>query len=383
MIMSFAKILITGNSQINIQDISKKLLEYEQNWGTITCCNNSASISEFEKCDLIIIDSIEKTELIIDVISQIKHSLKNWDTSILVCLHENNPKNIIQILEAGALDFLIKPFSSIELFARVRTGLILSSSVDKANKQTKQISAKENHFEELLNNILPLEIITEISTLGYSKPKKYKNASVLFVDLVDFTKKVKSLSEKIIFNELSEIFSTFDKIIRTNHCTRIKTMGDGYLAVSGIPNFNNNHAVDLLNAAVEMQNFILQRNKANAITWEIKVGINSGEVIGGILGKNRFPFDVFGDTVNGAARMETMCAPNQINVTRSTYLLTRHKFTFIERLSTRIKGMGIQHMYYLKSPVDFPLINLEDRNTNNSSVKINTTQHNTQNSSCG
>jgi class 3 adenylate cyclase len=370
--MCFAKILITGNSRSNIQDINKKLVEYEHDWETITWCSNDMNISNFEKCNLIIIDSTEKTEQIIYLICQIKNSLKNWDTPILVCLHKNDPKNIIQILEAGALDFLINPFSSIELFARVRTGLILASSIEKANKQTKKINAEEHRFASLLNDILPPEITSEIETTGYSKPRKYKDASVLFADLADFTKKSKKLSQKIIFEELSEIFSTFDKIIRTNHCTRIKTMGDGYLAVSGIPSINANHAVDLLNAAVEMQNYISQRNKVNSITWEIKIGINSGEVIGGVLGKKNFLFDVFGDTVNGAARMETMCAPNQINVARNTYLHTRHKYTFIERLSTKIKGMGIQHMYYLKSRIEFSLLNLKSRSTNISLVNTHT-----------
>ncbi len=348
--MNTANILIIGNDICNLELLKHQLLEFDEEWVVITriYSNCKVELSSVHH-DLVIIDFDGSPQNLLEKIKLIKQSNKNYNTPVLVSFLETNAKLIKSMLEAGALDFIEKPFKPIELFARVRTALILSSTIEKLNKQAHIISENQNRLSEILSGLLPKEIIEELTVSGESKPKKYREASVLFADLVDFTKKSTSLSPKILIDELSQIFSTFDAIIQKNGCTRIKTMGDGYLAVSGIPTPNKEHASNLIKVAIDMRDYLMNRNLTNQVQWDVKVGINSGEVIGSVLGINNFLFDVFGDAVNTASRMEKTCAPNQINIGMSTYLSTRDKFRYIERLPNDVKGLGIKSMYYLKS----------------------------------
>ncbi len=351
--MDTVKILAVGNDKINLQIIKGRLLEFGEDWLIFNMnCNDAYKEVEKSKYNLIIIDCENPTQSLINKISTLKYSKKNFNTPIIVCIQDSTPEDIENILQNGALDFIKKPFKSIELFARVRTALTLSSTIEKLDRQIHIINEGQNRMEEMLNGLIPTEIINEITQYGTSKPKKYREASVLFVDLVDFTKKSSRLSPKIIIDELSDIFSEFDKIVKRNNCTRIKTIGDGYLAVSGIPTPSRKHAINMIKTAIDMREYIFQRNLINNVKWDLKIGINSGEVIGSVLGKNNYLFDVFGHTVNEAARLENLCDPNQINVSRFSYLLVRNTYTFIERLPHDVKGIGKRRMYYLKSTDD-------------------------------
>lgn len=350
--MNTIKILIIEDNYINTQIIKNLLLEFNEDWLIFhKLCNEAINELNKTQYNIIIIDSIKTSVEVCNKIRSFKESKKNCDTPILVCIQNSNCSHIKEIIEAGALDFLPRPFKSIELFARVRAALTLSNAIEKLNKQALLINNSHYRIEEVLNGLLPTEIIDELTITGESKPKKYREASVLFIDLVDFTKKSTILSPRIIIDELTDIFSSYDHIMKKNNCIRIKTMGDGYLAVSGIPKPNKDHPINMINAAIEMRDYLMQRNKISVVKWEAKIGINSGEVIGSVLGNNNFLFDVFGDTVNIAARMEKNCEPNQINIAKNTYLHTRHKYRFIERLPNDIKGLGIKKMYYLKSHI--------------------------------
>ena len=356
--MDTVKILAIGNDKINLQIIKSRLLEFGDDWLIFNMgCEDAHHAINKSKFDLCIIDCSETSEMLNQKISEIKNSTKNADTPILVSIQECSASDIEELLLNGALDFIKKPFKSIELFARVRTALTLSSTVAKLNRQNRVINESQEKIEEMIKGLMPSEIINEITRYGESKPKKYRDASVLFADLVDFTKKSRTLSPKVVIDELSEIFEEFDKIMKKNQCTRIKTMGDGYLAVSGIPTPNKDHAKNLIQAAIDMREFLKQRNLINKVKWDIKVGINSGEVIGSVLGKSNYLFDVFGDTVNEASRMENTCEPNQVNISQTTYLITRNSFRYIERLPAEVKGIGKKRMYYLKSSINPILLN--------------------------
>ncbi len=348
--MNTANILIIGNEICNLELLKHQLLEFDEEWLVSNKIYRNSKVElNSTHHDLVIIDFDGSPQNLLEKINLIKQSYKNFNTPILVSFIETNSKLIKAMLEAGALDFIEKPFKPIELFARVRTALILSSTIEKLNKQAHIINESQNRLNEILSGLLPKEIIEELTVSGESKPKKYREASVLFADLVDFTKKSTSLHPKILIDELTQIFSAFDVIVQKNGCTRIKTMGDGYLAVSGIPTPNKDHAKNMIQVGIDMREYLMFRNLNNPVQWDVKVGINSGEVIGSVLGINNFLFDVFGDTVNTAARMEKTCAPNQINIGMSTYLFTRDKFRYIERLPNDVKGLGIKSMYYLKS----------------------------------
>jgi class 3 adenylate cyclase len=143
------------------------------------------------------------------------------------------------------------------------------------------------------------------------------------------------------------MFTSFDIIMERNGCERIKTIGDAYFAVCGVPEKNPDHADNILKSAIEIKEYLKIRNKNSRQKWEIRIGIHTGDVIGGVVGIKKYVFDVFGDTVNTAARMEHHSEPGLINVSKTTHNILKYKYKFIERKPLEVKGKGLMKMYFL------------------------------------
>ena len=181
-------------------------------------------------------------------------------------------------------------------------------------------------------------------------PRRFRNVSVVMADLVDFTVKSQKMSPRRLLDELQTIFTAFDEITEKYKCTRIKTIGDAYMAVSGMWNQTENHALNAAKLADRMRQYIIEHNHKNKIDWKIRIGINSGDIIAGIPSRANLTYDIFGDTVNTAARMQTYSDPMQINISESTYQLLKDYYIIIKRISRKVKGKGALNMYYLHRP---------------------------------
>jgi len=144
------------------------------------------------------------------------------------------------------------------------------------------------------------------------------------------------------------MFTAFDDIMERNHCERIKTIGDAYLAVCGMPDKQENHAGFMAKSAMEICAYLDQRNQNSKIQWRIHIGLHSAKVVGGIVGVKKYIYDVFGDTINTTSRMESNSEPMRINVSETTYKLLSEKFTFTPREPMEIKGKGMMKMYFLE-----------------------------------
>ena len=209
------------------------------------------------------------------------------------------------------------------------------------------IEAEKARSEKLLLNILPLKIANELKEHGKTDPESYENVTVLFSDIVGFTEISGQIEPHALIAELNDIFTEFDRIIRKNSCERIKTIGDAYLCVCGIPESSEQHAFNILSSAVEMMNYINLRNKRTELQWPIRIGVHSGKVVAGVVGVEKYIYDVFGDTINTASRMESNSEPMKINVSSTTYELVKDKFEFAERGEMHVKGKGSIKMYFL------------------------------------
>jgi class 3 adenylate cyclase len=211
-------------------------------------------------------------------------------------------------------------------------------------EQNKKNQEKEKN---LLYKILPGPIVREIMESGQARPVRYEEVSVLFSDFKGFTNIVASIPARKLVDELNDIFHHFDDIIIAEGLEKIKTIGDGYLAVCGVPRKISSHAKKCVMASRKMLNYINERNREHAIKWEIRIGIHSGPVTAGVVGTNKFSYDIFGDTVNIASRIETAGKEGKINVSAYTYELIKDEFPGEYRGKIKTKGKGDLDMYFL------------------------------------
>ncbi len=359
------KILLVDDMSIIIDIIISHLNEMGQEFTYLKANNgrDACKLAVQSNPDLIIMDWEMPKMTGIDALSHLKKNEKTKDIPVIISSGFSDAKNVRQALETGAIDYIRKPIDPVELIARVRSVLALNTSI-KALKQ-KQIELENERLkvENILKGIIPEKVFNDIKITGESKPHRYKNSSVMFADLVGFTEKTCCMSPKRLINELNDIFSAFDKIIKKNKCTRIKTIGDAYLAVSGLPVENSNHAFNIVNAAIDFRNYIIKRNETHHTKWEITIGINSGDIIGSLIGYENYLFDIFGETVNAAARIESQCKPMDIALSNTTYHLIKNQFNFESKGFVELKGMKKTEIYNcISNIIDDPTLQTTEAN---------------------
>ncbi len=223
-----------------------------------------------------------------------------------------------------------------------KANVVISHARDSISKE-KQVS------EKLLLNILPEEVADELKEKGKVDAHLFDHVSVMFTDFVDFTLVGEKLSPQELVAELDTCFKAFDEIIDKYDIEKIKTVGDAYLAVSGLPLPNENHATDIIAAAIEICAFVKDRKeKLGDRTFNIRVGINSGSVVAGIVGMKKFAYDIWSDTVNIAARMEQSGMSGKINISEDTYELIKDRFECTYRGEIAAKNKGHLKMYFVE-----------------------------------
>jgi ligand-binding sensor domain-containing protein/class 3 adenylate cyclase len=222
---------------------------------------------------------------------------------------------------------------------------------EKVRLRTVQLSEEKDRSESLLLNILPQNVAEELKTKGRSEARMFQNVTVIFTDFVNFTGISETLSPDKLVSQLHECFTAFDEIIDRNGLEKIKTIGDAYLAVCGLPDADNQHTVKVVKAAREIMQFMDTKKKqlGDSIGLdEIRIGIHSGDVVAGIVGVKKFAYDIWGDTVNTAARMEQNGEKNKINVSGVTYELIKDQFTCTHRGKIPAKNKGEIDMYFVE-----------------------------------
>jgi PAS domain S-box-containing protein len=228
---------------------------------------------------------------------------------------------------------------------RYYSGII--RDITEKKKAELIILNEQKKSEQLLLNILPKQVADELKSKGKATAKRYKNVTILFTDFKDFTSMASTMSPTKLVNELNEIFSHFDEIVETFQIEKIKTIGDAYFAACGSPGKNVNHAFQCIEAAREMLRYLEDRNKKSDIKWEMRVGIHSGPVVAGVVGKKKYAYDLFGDTVNTANRMETNGEVGKLNISETTYELVKEKYQCLPRGQINVKGKGQLYMYFV------------------------------------
>ncbi|MBL4587555.1 MAG: tetratricopeptide repeat protein [Flavobacteriales bacterium] len=223
--------------------------------------------------------------------------------------------------------------------------------------QRNRIGKEKERSEELLLNILPTEVAEELKNKGHSDAQLIDQVTVLFTDFKGFTAMSEQLTPKELVQDLHECFSEFDRICEKYGIEKIKTIGDAYMAAGGLPSPNSTHPQDVVKAALEMAQ-VVEQDKAkkianNQLFFEMRVGIHTGSVVAGIVGVKKFAYDIWGDTVNTASRMESSGEVGKVNISQATYTLLKDDaaFSFTSRGKVEAKGKGEMEMYFVSQKV--------------------------------
>ena len=264
-------------------------------------------------------------------------------------LRKDSEIQLLELEQAKTSKFLL--IISLVFVSSLALSVVVLFSIQKRNNQklslaNELIATEKEKSEKLLLNILPSEIANELKNTGKSIPQSFDNVTIFLSDLINFTEVSTKLSPVQVIDELNELFCTFDNIMENHSCARIKTIGDAYMAVCGMPESNSDHATNIMNAALDIIKYIDKRNETNIIKWQIRIGVNSGKVVGGFVGIKKFIYDIFGDTINTAARLEQLSNPMQINISDSTYELIKDRFNFSSANSVLVKGKGMMNLYH-------------------------------------
>ena len=235
------------------------------------------------------------------------------------------------------------------LFSR-RASRRLKGQNRKIQAQNKEIEEERRKSDVLLRNILPDEVAEELKTRGYATPHNYESATVLFTDFVNFTSLSTKLTPKELIDELDTCFLAFDEICERHGLEKIKTIGDAYMCAGGLPIPNETHAGDAVGAALDMCAWMEKRNadNVNAVFRYMRVGIHTGPVVAGVIGKNKFAYDIWGDAVNLAARLEELGEPNRVNISAETAKAVKGSFEIIHRGEKEVHNKGLVNMYFVE-----------------------------------
>ena len=246
----------------------------------------------------------------------------------------------------------VKTLSAKTLQQEIEKQKLLENRKEELEKEvaqrTSELVIQKKKSDDLLRNILPEEVAEELKETGSTTAKHFDHVSVLFTDFVGFTKAGEKMTPQQLVNELHACFKAFDEIISKYNIEKIKTIGDAYLAVAGLPVSDEQHATNTIRAALEIQAFIAQRKmQLPDHAFNIRIGIHSGSVVAGIVGVKKFAYDIWGDTVNTAARMEQNSESGKVNISQSTFELIKDKFACTYRGQITAKNKGELNMYFV------------------------------------
>ncbi|MAZ04641.1 MAG: adenylate cyclase [Sneathiella sp.] len=224
---------------------------------------------------------------------------------------------------------------------------MIDSYSQMVERNTREIKREKEQVEKLLLNMMPRSVYEEFKTFGVVIPKLYDPVSVLMLDFVGFTQMAASADPAVTVSELNDIYSAFDRIGEQYGCERIKTMGDAYITVAGLPDPTPDHARAVANAAIRFIRYLERRNEGHPNQWRCRIGITSGPVVGSVVGIQKYVYDIFGPAVNLASRLQDLSESMEITTNGPIYDVLRDSFRFEYRGKQQVRGFDEQDIFQL------------------------------------
>lgn len=330
------RVLVVDDIDENLRVLSETLTHHGFHPLQAKTGERAIQIAGRAELDLVLLDIQMPGLNGFETIARLKADERTRDIPVIFISALSDVDDKVRGFRAGGVDYVSKPFREEEVIARVSAHIRLRRAM-------REIAAQRETADRLLRNVIPGPIADQLAATGSAPPQTFPDVTVLFSDIVDFTHHAGTLTPELLIAELNELFTTFDTIMSEEGCERIKTVGDAYLAVSGMHAADTGDApVRLVRAAIRMRDAVAARaaERRGALPWQLRIGVHTGDVVGGIVGTQKYLFDIFGDTVNIASRMESASSPMEITVSEVTRLRIAEEIACEERPPVDVKGKG-------------------------------------------
>lgn len=349
-----AKILIVDDLEQNVSLLEQMLSS--AGYASVASTRDPRAVCELHRrnhYDLILLDLQMPGMDGFQVMENLKEIEANGYLPVLVITAQ--PGHKLRALSAGAKDFVTKPFDLAEVLARVYNMLEIRLLHVESKRLYRQVLMEQKVAERLLRNVLPDAIVrrlkgrAEVASDSFTEmiADSFSEVTVLFADIVGFTRFSEGRGAEALVDVLNDIFTRFDGIADRHGLEKIKTIGDAYMAAAGLPVPVKDHAERAANMALDMMDVMERFCAQNPFELRIRIGISTGAAVAGVIGKRKFLYDLWGDVVNTASRMESHGVSGRIQVTESTRQRLGEPFVFEERGAIEVKGKGEMHTWFL------------------------------------
>jgi adenylate cyclase len=341
------RILVVDDTEANRDLLSRRLSRSGHLVDTAENGRSALQAAAKSGYDLILLDLMMPEMNGLEVLMRIKADPTLQHVPVMMISALDEIDSIITCIEAGAEDYIPKPFDPVLLGARIEASLERKRLRDREQAFLNQLKIEKSKTESLLFNILPETIIRRIRQGEVEIADRFTEATILFSDLVGFTGLANRCSASRIVEILNYLFSAFDALANRLKLEKIKTIGDAYMVAGGLPEENPRHAIAVAEMALGMLQIVQDTGRRFDEKLELRIGIHSGEVVAGLIGRHRSIYDVWGDTVNTASRLESSGLPNRIQISEATYRHLKESFICETRGPVEIKGKGVMLTYFL------------------------------------
>ena len=344
-----ARILVVDDNASN-RDLLFRRLSHDGHYVARADSGHRAlELLEVEEFDLILLDLLMPDLNGFQVLERLKADERWHDMPVIMISGLQETDSVIRCIEAGAEDYLSKPFNPVLLRARISAGLERKRWRDRERRYVERIELERQRHETLLRNILPGQIVTRLNNGEVVIADRVEEATILFADLVGFTAAASRVTPAILVSNLNRIFSAFDDLCRRLQIEKIKTIGDAYMAAAGVPLPRADHAEVMADFALAMLAALERVNADAEMPFRMRIGIHTGPVVAGVIGSHRFLYDIWGETVNLASRLESHSLPGRIHVSEQTSQILAGQYDLEARGLINLRGIGKVRTAFLTS----------------------------------
>jgi class 3 adenylate cyclase len=347
-----SRILVVDDNASNRDLLTRRL--QRQGHTVLQAEDGAGALATVEKeaLDLVLLDLMMPGLSGYDVLALLKSDPRFREIPVIMISALTELDSIVRCIEAGADDYLAKPFDPTLLRARVGSSLEKKHLRDREREMVEALRIEKERSEQLLLNILPQAIVTRLNGGETVIADQLSNVTILFADLVGFTRLSSQLSDGDLVRLLNGLFSEFDRLALDLGIEKIKTVGDAYMVAGGLPEPRADHAHAVADMALAMIEAVERMNCEFPIALQMRIGIHSGDVVAGVIGTHKFVYDIWGDAVNIASRMESHSLPGRIQISAAAHRHLHERFRLEPHGSVDIKGKGPMETYFLLGRAD-------------------------------